>query len=162
MNNIYLKVMTWFPYEDDNCATDVRRLVEIDKCEYFDYKTKPDDDLANDIRPKILYFANPKQAKVPGTLHNCPLRVSSSDWAPYSYFNHATKTFERGIEVLLVRTIAGVLRMKTEFYLLSETRENRIADQPSEGYEQLVNRYVCFKFVQISNIHNNKHKIILY
>lgn len=134
--------MTWFPYENDNCATDVRRLVQIDTCEYFDYTNEPASALEPDLRPKILYFANAKRPKVPGNLHNCPLRVSSSVWPPYSYFDRDTETFTKGIEVLLIETIARVLRMKTEFVLLAETRENRIAGQPIEGYEQLVNRYV--------------------
>lgn len=132
--------MTWFPYENDNCATDVRRLVVIDKCEFLDDNASPDGENAS-VRPKILYFANPKRPKVPGTLHNCPLRVSSSVWAPYSYFDDDTQTFSTGIEVLLIQTIARVLRMNTEFNLLAETRENRIAGQPYDGYEQLVNRY---------------------
>lgn len=134
--------MTWFPYESDNCANDVRRLVKIDKCEFFEYDNETVVDLENDIRPKILYFANPKRPKVPGTLHNCPLRVSSSVWAPYSYFDQDAQTFSTGIEVLLIQTISRVLRMRTEFFLISETREYRVAGQISEGYQQLVNRYV--------------------
>lgn len=117
-------------------------MVEIDQCEYneeaSDSTVEPD--LASIMQPNIVYFANPKTHKVPGTLHGCPLRVTSSAWEPYSFFDENAGTFTKGIEVLLIQTIAKVLQMEVEFMLISETRENRVSSLPSEGYERLVNR----------------------
>lgn len=117
-------------------------LTDIDQCEYNDVQSESlgESDLATIMHPEIVYFANPKVPKVPGTLHGCPLRVSSSVWEPYSYYDTDEQAFTKGIEVLLIETIAKVLQMKVEFWLISETRENRVADQPSEGFEKLVNR----------------------
>lgn len=133
-----LQVLTWYPYAPDNrCGRHIGRTVVADECAYR--------------RPPIpAYRPRPKVAKIPGQLHGCALRVSTSVWEPYSFYDASAGRFTRGIEVLLIDTIAGVLRLRPQFALLADNRENRRADRPTEGYVQLANRcvrwvgWVCF------------------
>lgn len=134
-----VQVHTWYPYALGNCAKRVRNAVIIDECQYrrpahnASTSAATDDDDAD----VVLYRPRAKVPKIPATLHGCPLRVSTSVWEPYSVYDERAGRFTSGIEVLLIETIAAVLKLRTEFVLLPVNRENRDA---YEGYAQLANR----------------------
>ncbi|KAJ6645967.1 hypothetical protein Bhyg_01176, partial [Pseudolycoriella hygida] len=90
-----VEMVTWFPYEG-NCANRILSLRVIDQCEYE----------SNSSDVNIFFVPKKKQKKIPQTLNGCPLKVSSSVWEPYTYFDHNSGKFTKGIEVLLIKTIS--------------------------------------------------------
>lgn len=150
-----VEMITWYPYADGNCAREVRNLVVMDECEYSDVvssvadgnlsKTGLDenDQQHQELGPlTVQYIPKVKIPKIPLTLHMCPLSVSASIFEPYTYYDAMTDTWTKGIEVLLVHTIAKVLRLRPIFVMVNESRENRVVERLSPGYVNLVSRLV--------------------
>lgn len=130
-NTSVVLVFTWHPYGSGNCANVVRDIVVADRCEYETEADTP-----------IHYEPHRRVAKIPATLNWCPLRVAASAWEPYVVFDKATDRFSRGIEVLLITTIAAVLHLRPQFVRTATNRENRMAGQTNDVYVQLANRCV--------------------
>lgn len=128
-----MQMVTWFPYANGNCAQVVKELVTMDQCEY-----RP----TNETDIEVIYVPKKKVPKIPATMHGCELTVSSSIFQPYTYYDTEKETFTKGIEVLLIYTIAKVLRLCPTFVMLNETRENRPDIGLPEGFMQLINRYL--------------------
>lgn len=167
----FVEMLTWYPYADGNCAHEIRNLVVMDKCEYPAAApiTDVDDSISSNSSSTVSnemfggelevvneeegadesattttvhYRPNKKIPKIPLSLHMCPLTVSASVFEPYTYYEFETDTWTKGIEVLLVHTIAKVLRLRPIFVRVNESRENRVVERLSPGYENLVSGYV--------------------
>lgn len=67
-----VEMITWFPYEGNNCANHILRLRIIDQCVY--------ENTSNNSDVNIVFVAKRKQKKIPQILHGCPLKISSSIW----------------------------------------------------------------------------------
>lgn len=136
----YVQSMTWFPYENENCAKEILKIRLIDECEYNNVESQ-----VNDLRTTSYYYENDtgdnvnqkRRNKIPKSLHGCPLTISSSIWEPYTFYepNHG---FTKGIEVLMLQTITNVLNIRPIYYLLNETRENRRNADLNRGYLNLI------------------------
>lgn len=145
-----MQVVTWFPYAGGNCASAILDLKTIDECEYqvIDEDTAGDNETSVDgemTSGSSYYKPNRKMPKIPLRLHDCALKVASSVYEPYTFYDDESARFTKGIEVLLVQTISGVLKLKPVFELLNETRENRLTNKLSEGYTSLINRWVLMR-----------------
>lgn len=121
---------TFYPYDDDNCATDVTKLHQIEECKYSD---------ENPYDPQIL-IRDPLRAKIPNNLHDCELRIVSSVLEPFVFYDKETDEFNIGTEVLMTRTIAQSLKMKPIFIRINETRENRLVSNESGIYSKLLSQ----------------------
>lgn len=110
-----VQMHTWFPYEGTNCANEVRNIHLIDECSYSDDRV--DRQPVRNIR--IL------QELVPSHLHGCPLRVSTSAYEPFVFYDSVRNEFNRGIEIRLVHGIAQAMGMKAIFIPINDTRDNR-------------------------------------
>lgn len=123
-----LDVVTWFPFDKQNCAYDVTDLVPIGRCDYnathFDFVEFP---VNKPVIPKYI----------PG----CKLRISTSIQEPYVYYNKTTQTFS-GLEVTIVRAIANKMGMITDFVLIPEVRSNRVVNNETGIYSLLLRRYI--------------------
>lgn len=132
-----MQVVTWYPYASGNCAKEIRELTVIDECEY---QIRDENDEENRHTAYAIYKPNRKVPKIPLTMNGCPLLVSSSVWEPYTFYDSNSNRFVKGIEVLLIYTIAQVLRLRPIFKYLNETRENRLSDRLPDAYAELQNR----------------------
>lgn len=126
-----IQVHTWYPYEGTNCADEVRNIHLIDECHYSDARNGP----------QAVRNVAPIQPIIPLNLHGCPLRVATSVYEPYVFYDSGRKDFYRGIEVRLVRTIAQALEMTPIFIHMNETRVNRIVSNKTGIYSMLLTRY---------------------
>lgn len=127
-----VQTSTFYPYQDGNCANIVDRLSTFDECEYHD---GDDDNYFSEVRQiKELH------RKIPSKLHNCPLNISGAIAEPYVFYDASTDDFQKGTEVLMVRTIAEALQMTPIFLLINETRENRNISNTTGIYSNLFQR----------------------
>lgn len=124
-----VQASTFYPYQDGNCANIVGRLWTFDECEYNDGDN-------NNLYSKVRNIKK-LHKKIPNKLHNCPLNISGAIAEPYVFYDVSTNDFEKGTEVLMVRTIAEALEMTPIFSLINETRENRIISNLTGIYSNL-------------------------
>lgn len=145
----FIQAMTWFPYENRNCANEILNIQLIDECEY-------NNDVVNSsIGSKSMSNFNSmdhfrlKRDKIPLTLHGCPLTISTGVWEPFTFYE-PKHGFNKGIEVLMLKTITNVLDMRPVYYILNDTRENRRTDSLNRGYLNLIDGYVnSITYIQI-------------
>lgn len=130
-----VQVVSWYPYENTNCATEILNLRLLDECIF-----------EMDEEERTEYYPKQKVAKIPSTLHGCPLRVSSGVWEPYTYFVPKVG-FTKGFEVLLIQTVSKVMHMNPVYELLNETREDRQSDRLNQGYTNLIQGYALSKYL---------------
>lgn len=134
----YIQSMTWFPYENENCAKKVLNIRLIDECQYDELKGINLRTTSYNNDNKKIEDREKRLSKIPLSLHGCPLTISSGIWEPYTFYepNHG---FTKGIEVLMLQTITNVLNMRPVYYLLNDTRENRQSASFNRGYLNLIN-----------------------
>lgn len=130
-NSNVIQMHSWYPYEGTNCASEVRDIHLIEECHYSDDRIGPQPLRNVTLVPPTL---------IPIDLHGCPLRVAASVYEPFSFYDPARKNFTRGIEVLLIQTIAQALKMTPVFIHINETRENRIISNETGIYSMLLRR----------------------
>ena len=132
MHSNVLQVVTWFPYACDNCAGQVKNTQMINQCiskVIVDNNTS-ESTIEIDYKPAVRHL------KIPQTLNGCPLRILSSISEPYTHYKNGK--FITGIEILLIETITDVLNMTPIFYMRNTTREDRMHNNISADYMQLV------------------------
>lgn len=129
-NTDIVQAHTWYPYEENNCANDIRKLHLIDECQYSDQMP---------TEPIITTIAKVKK-KIPNNLHGCELHIAGSVNEPFVFYETDTKDFVEGTEVLMARTISQALKMKPIFFHINETRENRIISNETGIYSTLLQR----------------------
>lgn len=127
-NTNIVQAHTFYPYEGGNCAQDVLELHLIEQCEYSD--EAPFD--------PIITVINRLRTKIPNNLHGCELHIASSVIEPFVFFDRKSESFNIGLEVLMVRTIAQALRMTPIFTRINGTRENRAVSNESGIYSTLL------------------------
>lgn len=123
-DRLTVDVVTWLPFTNGDCATDVTDLYATDKCE-----------ITNDVSALTEY--SDIMHKIPKLLSGCKLRVSTSIQEPYVYYNHTSKTFD-GLEIELVKNIAARADMIPEFVLINEVRSNRVVSKVTGIYANLL------------------------
>lgn len=122
---------TWYPYEANNCASDVVNVHLVEECVYSDATPyEPTFNVIEAIKPKIPY-----------NLHGCELRIAASITEPFVFYDAESDAFNIGTEVLMTRTIAQALNMRPTFLRINETRENRIVSNETGIYSLLLKRY---------------------
>lgn len=114
-NRYKLVAETWFPYHGSSCASAVENIHKIDECivtETFDNITGESN---HDM--KTFQFSENLYPKLPSTLHDCPMAVSTFIWEPFVVGND---TAESGLEVLMLRTITEQMKMDLKFNVLHD------------------------------------------
>lgn len=127
INTNIVQAHTFYPYDEDNCAKNVEHLHLIEECEYDDERP---------FHPK-LQLINQLRSKIPNNLHGCQMHIASSIIEPFVIFNEDTNSFD-GMEVLMIRTIAESLKMRSIFQYINETRENREVSNETGIYSTLL------------------------
>lgn len=110
-----LEAETWFPFHGKSCSSQVENIHKIDECivtETFNNKTGLS---KRDL--KFHEYNYDMFPKVPITLHNCPLVVSTFIWEPFVVGND---TVESGLEVLMLRTITEQMKLDLIFNILDD------------------------------------------
>lgn len=93
-----LQAVTWFPYQNQNCANRIINIQMIDDCETFENGSIYWVQSNMDLYPKI-----------PSTFHYCPLKITANVNEPYVVAEN--KTIKNGLEILMLETIAEKLIM---------------------------------------------------
>lgn len=152
-NTSKVQVQTWYPYEYDNCATQVENFRPVDECEYV-ITSNGDEENAYEERNEtaeafnlfkknfyheIHYHAN-IGPKIPLDFHQCPLKISAGRWEPFVLFDDDTEMFTSGIEVYMLETIADRLNMELMFSKITQTRANAVYNDSLTLYSDLVMR----------------------
>lgn len=127
-NSSIVQAHTFYPYDGDNCAMEVTDLYLIEECEYSD--EMPFD-------PTITII-NPLKSKIPNNLHGCEMHIASTITEPFVFFNEEKGSFDMGLEVLMIRTIAQALKMTPVFTRMNGTRENRAVSNETGIYSTLL------------------------
>lgn len=127
-NSSIVQSHTFYPYDEDNCATNVVQMHLIEECVYSD--DRPFD-------PKIMINQELRQ-KIPNNLHGCNMHIASSTIEPYVFYDQDSGTFNTGLEVLMTRTIAESLSMTPVFHRINETREHRDVSNVTGIYSTLL------------------------
>lgn len=135
-NTNIVQTHTWYPYEGDNCATDVVSVHLIEECYYSD--ETPHDPVFN-----VIETLKPK---IPFDLHGCELRIAASIMEPFVFYDAESDAFNIGTEVQMTRTIAQALKMRPNFLRINGTRENRVVSNETGIYSLLLKRYDTFVF----------------
>lgn len=121
---------TFYPYDDENCATDVDQLDLIEECEYSDERPfEPKIEIKHELRPKI-----------PNNMHGCPMNIAASTNEPYVFYDEEADQFDEGMEVKMIQTIAKALKMTAVFHRISGGRENREVSNETGIYSTLLTR----------------------
>lgn len=109
---------TYFPYEDDNCATSVKNIKMVDEC-FNEKESQYDPDNAS-----IVEHHQELYPKIPKKLHKCYLNASVFIQAPYVL---ATEdVIDRGIEILMLKQIANELDMIPIYKVLDKEVVNSL------------------------------------
>lgn len=119
---------TFYPYDGDNCAKEVTKLHLIEECEYSD--ETPFD--------QKITIVNELRSKIPNNLHGCEMRIASSIIEPFVFLDEDTNSFDTGLEVLMLRTIASALKMIPIFMRVNGSRENREVSNETGVYSDLL------------------------
>lgn len=127
-NSNIVQSHTFYPYDDDNCADKVTNLHLIEECEYSD-------DAPFDPVITIIHKLKPK---IPRNLHGCEMHIASSVIEPFVFYDMESDSFNMGLEVLMIQTIAQALKMTPIFQRINGTRENRAVSNETGIYAQLL------------------------
>lgn len=139
-------VMTWFPYHNTSCPTKVENIRKIEECyvkisinektgmEQKEYKV---DSFNQDLYPII-----------PKKLHRCPMYVGAVEWEPFvvtsedEYGDDGGPIIEKGLEVLMLKTITDGMDLNVSFYPINSERAMRvITDNNKSGlYAKLLQK----------------------
>lgn len=130
-------IFTYYPYEGTSCARRVERIHLLDTCDNlqkFDEKVGP--------RANPLKFEAHAVDKIPWNFHGCPIRVSTTNWEPFSF---TFKSFVggklidvwSGIEVYILENIGKKLNMTIQFIKNDESRTNMIFNKQYGLYSHL-------------------------
>lgn len=127
-----LEAETWFPYYGEGCAAAVSNIYKIDEC----IVTVTSD---NKTTKKFLHYNADLYPKVPKTLHNCPMLVSTFIWEPFVVGNDSV---ESGLEVLMLRTITQQMKLDLTFNILDDgVAAAKISDNNQTGiYADLIQK----------------------
>lgn len=127
-NTNIVQAHTFYPYDEENCATEIQQMHLIEECEYLDERPfDPEITIKHDLRTKI-----------PNDLHGCEMHIASSINEPYVFYDQDSGTFDIGLEVLMIRTIAQSLGMKPIFHRINESREHRVVSNETGIYSNLL------------------------
>lgn len=133
-----IDIVSWFPYENNNCAKDVGEIVLLDQCK------PPLKKYSQAIRIKENHEID-DIVKIPNNFHGCSLNVSSSIWEPFVSYSYSEEPDEKawsGIEVSILRSIGKHLNLTINFILNSGRRTNRDLDDRNGLYSALVRGFV--------------------
>lgn len=107
-NSNLLQAVTWFPYQNQNCANRIINTQTIDECETFENGSI-------DWTQSNMQF----YPKIPNTFHHCPLKITAMMNEPYVLAEN--RTIEKGLEILMLKTITDKLMM-TPIYQVADRK----------------------------------------
>lgn len=118
-----LQSYTYFPYDDGNCANNVKNVRKIHECiNQKEIDEQPDDIV---VKPYNQY----RFPKVPRRLHGCQLNVSVVLQSPYVV--EARGKIESGIEIQMLNMIGQKLNLKPTYRIIDEDLSNSLTTNNS-------------------------------
>ncbi|XP_055624912.1 uncharacterized protein LOC129767755 [Toxorhynchites rutilus septentrionalis] len=156
-NTSVMEVWTWFPYENGGCADNIAEIRLIDECELVQtqYDLTFEEEFLNETAENSTtplpvqqtlwmfrekHYASDFGPKVPIDYNSCPLKITTSIWAPFVVGNETT--IEKGLEVLMIETITARMKLIPVYTILDPQRASaRItADNNTGFYADLIHR----------------------
>lgn len=120
-----IQSFTYFPYEDDNCATNVKNIRLVDEC-YNTKESQYDEDIIS-----VVSHHDEMYPKIPNDLHKCQLNVSAFVQAPY--VQEVYGVIEKGLEILMIKMIAEKLNMEPVFNQIQKEIVNSLTTNDSDN-----------------------------
>lgn len=127
-----MRLVTWMPYEDDNCGNSYDKITLRDECDVV-----IETDEVTGVNKMSFKYLNPPviiESKLPQNFHGCPMRVATSVWEPYVNYDEI-EGFNKGLEVLMLKTYAEQHNITILFDLNNKTRSNAVNNY--EFYQEL-------------------------
>lgn len=127
-NSNIVQAHTFYPYDGENCATNVVELHLIEECKYSD-------EIPFDPTITVIHKL---KSKIPNNLHGCQMHIASSVIEPFVFYDQSSDSFNMGLEFLMIQTITNALKMTPVFTRINETRENRVVSNETGIYSNLL------------------------
>lgn len=122
-------VITWFPYHNVSCPVTVENIRKIEDCFVVTSINKTTEQRQKDYI--IESFNQDLYPLIPKKLHRCRMQVSAVVWEPfvvsseddYGYDDDAV--IEKGLEVLMLKTITDGMDLNLSFQAINKERATR-------------------------------------
>ena len=133
-----LQVLTWFPYERDNCASYIESIRKIDECKLIETMNLTTGKIQRDNI--VTSFSAKYFPKIPTNFHECPMKVTTFLWEPY-VVGHRNK-IQKGLEVVMIQTISQKMNLKPVYNVIDQLRATKLitADNESGLYSDILQR----------------------
>lgn len=122
--NDLTQTITWYPYDDKNCANKLENFKLIDECRIVEET------------PDVTSYEKKWGPKIPINFHFCPLKVSAVSWNPYVKYN-TKRGFYAGAEYNFVKTLGEILQITPVFHFNNHTRDEL---HKTNFWDDLLNR----------------------
>lgn len=131
-----LDVFTWFPYQDKSCAHKIENVKKIEECKVIDLNETGIVKRENLVKS----FNQEYYPRIPKTLHDCPLKVTTFINEPYVV--GPKNNLDKGLEILMVKVISEKMNLKPMFNFIEQHRASTlITDNNKTGiYSKLLQK----------------------
>ncbi|CAO1422329.1 unnamed protein product [Diamesa serratosioi] len=131
-----LDVFTWFPYHNESCAHIIENVKKIEECKVIERNE-------NGIvirRNLIKSFNQQFYPRIPKTLHECPLKITTFINEPYVVGRK--NKLDKGLEILMVKVISEKMNLKPIYDVIEQQRASKlITDNNKTGiYSNLLQK----------------------
>ena len=139
-------VITWFPYHNVSCPVAVENIRKIEDCYAVTSINETTAQTQKDY--KIESFNQDLYPLIPKKLHRCRMQVSAVVWEPFvvasedDYGYDDDPVIEKGLEVLMLKTIMDGMDLNLTFQAINKERATRtITDNNRTGlYSSILRR----------------------
>ncbi|XP_070507462.1 ionotropic receptor 21a-like [Chironomus tepperi] len=130
-------VITWFPYHNVSCPVAVENILKIEDCYVVTSINETTEQQQKNY--KIESFNQDLYPLIPKKLHRCRMDVSAVVWEPFVVASENDydddDVIEKGLEVLMLKTITDGMDMNLTFQSINNERASRtITDNNRTGF----------------------------
>ena len=123
-----LEVLTWFPYERDNCANYIKNIRKVEECKLVETKNHTTGIVKQSII--IRSFNRKYYPKIPTYFHECPMKVTTFFWEPYVVGQR--NNVKGGLEILMIQTISQKMNLKPVYNVIDQLRATKLITSNNE------------------------------
>ena len=122
-------VITWFPYHNVSCPATVEIIRKIEDCYVVTSINETTGQQQKDYKTEL--FNQDLYPLIPKKLHRCRMQVSAVVWEPFvvasenEYGDDDEAAIEKGLEVLMLKTITDGMDLNLTFQAINKERASR-------------------------------------
>lgn len=115
-----LDVFTWFPYQNESCAHQIENVKKIEECKVIERNES-----GIVIRHNLIQSFNQEfYPRIPKTLHECPLKITTFINEPYVVGRK--NKIDKGLEILMVKVISERMNLKPIYNTIEQQRASKL------------------------------------